>query len=152
LALQSDRFDGSSLPVHLHVLGVGPWQYADAGHVGSGYVGSAEVRLRSDATGESVSTNYDVFADAPAAAAWFSRAYSNFRTSGPAGSVRVPQLTPSVDAFCAPQAAPPDTTTCWFVRGVTTGIVTATTPSNTSRGDEDAVLQAMLTHLIALGS
>jgi hypothetical protein len=151
LALQSVRFDGSLLPGHLHVLGVGRWQYADAGHVGSGYVGSAQVRLRSDAMGESVSSTYDVFMAAPAAAAWFTSAYSNFRTYGPAGSVRVPQLNPSVNAFCAPQAAPPDTTTCWFVRSLTTGIVTATTPSSTSRGDEDAVLQAMLTHLVALG-
>jgi hypothetical protein len=150
LALQSDRFDGSSLPAHLHALGVGLWQYADAGHVGSGYVGSAEVRLRSDAIGESVSGTYDVFAAAPAAAAWFTTAYSNFRAYGPAGSVRLPKLNPSVKAFCGPQAAP-DTTTCWFVRGKTTGIVTATTPSSTSRGDEDAVLQAMLTHLVALG-
>jgi hypothetical protein len=151
-ALQSDRFDSSSLPAHLHVLGVGPWQYADAGHVGSGYIGSAQVRLRSDALGESVSSTYDVFLAAPAATASFTTAYSNFRTYGPAGSVRVPQLNPSVNAFCAPQAAPPDTTTCWFIRGRTTGIVTVTTPSNTSRGDEVAVLQAMLTHLIALGS
>lgn len=151
LALQSDRFDGSSLPAHLYVLGVGAWQYADAGHVGSGYLGSAQVRLRSDATGESVSSTYDVFTAPPAAAAWFASAHANFRTYGPAGSVRVPQLNPSVNTFCAPQAAPPDTTTCWFVRGLTTGIVTATTPSSTSRGDEDGVLQAMLTHLIALG-
>ncbi|MDQ1462187.1 MAG: hypothetical protein QOI08_3671 [Actinomycetota bacterium] len=151
LALQSDRFDGSSLPAHLHVLGVGRWQYADAGHVGSGYAGSAQLRFRSDAMGESLSSTYDVFMAAPPAATRFTRAYANFRTYGPAGSVRVPQLNPSVNAFCARQAAPPDTTTCWFVRGLTTGIVTATTPSSTSRGDEDAVLQAMLTHLVALG-
>lgn len=150
-ALQSDRFDASSLPAHLHVLGVGPWQYADAGQVGSGYVGSAQVRLRSDAIGESFASTYDVFVTAADAAAWFTSAYSNFRSYSPAGSVRVPRLNPSVNAFCAPQAAPSDTTTCWFLRGFTTGIVTATIPTSAPRGDADAVLQAMLTHLVALG-
>jgi hypothetical protein len=150
-ALQSDRFDASSLPAHLHVLGVGPWHYVDAGHPGSGYLGSAQVRLRSDAIGESFAfNNYDVFGTAADAAAWYTTAYSNFRSYSPAGSVRVPRLTPSVNAFCGPQAAPPDTATCWFVRGFTTGIVTATIPTSAPR-DEDGVLQAMLTQLVALG-
>jgi hypothetical protein len=150
-ALRSDPFDTASLPSHVHALGVGPWHYADAGHVGSGYVGSAQVRLRSDTIGESFVATYDVFVTTARAAAWFSGAYSNFRSAGPPGSVRIPPLAPPVDAFCAPQAAPPATTTCWFLRGSTTGIVTATTPTRASSGDTDAVLQAMLTHLVALG-
>jgi hypothetical protein len=150
-ALRSDRFDGSSLPGHLHVLGVGPWSYVDAGHVGSGYIGSAEVRLRSDEIGESFGNNYDVFATPAGATAWFMTAYTNFRKFSPAGTFRVPRLTPSVNAFCGPQAGPANTTTCWFVRGVTTGIVTATIPTSASGGDTDAVLQAMVTHLVALG-
>jgi hypothetical protein len=146
-ALRSHRFDGSSLPAHLHVLGVGPWQYADAGHVGSGYLGSAQVRIRSDATGESVDDSYDVFVTASDAAASYTTAYTNFRRY----SYRAPRLSPSVNAFCGPQAAPADTTTCWFLRGVTTGIVTATIPSRAQQGDADSVFQAMLTHLVTLG-
>jgi hypothetical protein len=149
-ALRSDRFD-ASLPAHLHVLGVGPWQYVDAGHVGPGYVGSAEVRLRSDEVGESVDDNYDVFATPAGAAAWYTTAYTNFRKYSPPGTFRVPRLSPAVNAFCGPQAAPTDTTTCWFVRGFTTGIVDATIPASARRGDADAVLQAMLTHLVVLG-
>lgn len=149
-ALQSDRFDASSLPAHLHLLGVGPWHYADAGHPGSGYLGSAQVRLRSDAIGESFASYYDAFGTAADAAAWYTAAYSNFRSYSPAG-IRVPRLNPSVYAFCAPQAAPADTNTCWFARGFTTGIVTATIPISASRGDADAVLQAMLSHLVSLG-
>jgi hypothetical protein len=150
-ALRSDRFDGSNLPAHLRVVGVGPWAYADAGHVGNGYLGSAKLSLHSDASGETISGIYDVFAAPPAASATFARASSNFRAYSPAGSVRVPEVNPAVDAFCAPQAVPANTTTCWFVHGSTAGIVTATIPSAADRGVSQAILQAMLTHLVALG-
>jgi hypothetical protein len=140
------------LPVHLHVVGVGRWQYVDAGHVGSGYVGSAQVSLRSDIAGETVTSIYDVFSTHPAAAAAFNRAYSAFKAHSPAGSFRIPQLSPSVAAFCGPQASPGNTSTCWFNHGPTSGIVTATIPSAAYDGDIDAVLQAMLTHLVGLSA
>ena len=92
-----------------------------------------------------------MFATPAGAAAEYTTAYTNFRKFSPPGSFRVPRLNPSVNAFCGPQAGPSDTTTCWFVRGSTTGIITATIPANSSRGDIDAVVQAMLTHLVALG-
>ena len=148
-ALRSAPFDGSVLPAHLHVVGVGPWQYADAGHVGNGYVGSAQVSLRSDDAGESIDGIYDVFTTSAAAAASFNTAYANFQRYSPAGSFQVLKLDPAVRAFCAPQAAPANTTTCWFVRGSTTATVTATTSSASSDGR--TVLRAMLAHLVVLG-
>ena len=148
--LQTARFDGSGLPARLHVAGVGVWQYVDPGHVEAGYAGSAEVCLRSDRAGESLGGIYDVFtADADASAA-FDVAYANFQRYSPAGSFQVLHLNPPVDAFCGPQASA-NTTTCWFVRGLATGIVTATIPSAAYGGDGQAALQAMLIHLIALG-
>ena len=150
-ALRSERFDGSDLPVHLHVVGVGPWQYADAGHAGSGYLGSAEVSLRSEDAGEKISGIYDVFTSAAAASASFAEASSNFRKYSPVGSFRTLRLDPPVGAFCGPQAAPANTVTCWFVHGSTTGILTATTPSAANGGDGQAVLESMLKRVVALG-
>jgi hypothetical protein len=151
-ALRTDRFDGSDLPAHLHVVGVGPWQYVDAGHVGGGNLGSAHVSLRSDASGEKISGVYDVFTTPAAASVDFAHAYSNFRTysSETRNGVSVLHLHPAVDAFCGPQV-PVDATTCWFVHGATTGNVDATIPSTANAGDNQAVVQAMLTHLLALG-
>ncbi len=153
VALRSNRFDGSDLPAHLHVVGVGPWQYVDAGHVGSGYLGSAKVTLRSDVSRERIDGISDVFTSPAAASAVFAQTYSNFRRYSPSihGSVRVVQLDPPVGAFCGPQAAPAKTTTCWIVHGSTTGDVTATIPSASDGGDSQAVLQAMLTHLLVVG-
>jgi len=150
-ALRSDRFEGADLPGHLHVVGVGPWQYVDAGHVGRGYLGSAQVSLRSDDSGESIDGVYDVFTTHAAASVVFAQAYSNFRRYAPVirGSVRVLRLNPPVDAFCGPQA-PANSTTCWFVHGSTAGIVDATIPSSTDGDDSQVVVQAMLTHLLAL--
>jgi len=150
-ALRSDRFAGSDLPAHLHVSGVGRWDYADAGHAGSGYFGSAKVSLRSDDSGETISGIYDVFTSPAAASASFALAESNFGKYSPVGSFRVLKLNPPVGAFCGPQAAPADTTTCWFVHGSATGIVTATIPSASDGGDSQSVLEAMLTHLVVLG-
>lgn len=146
-ALQTTPFPQSGLPDHLHVTGVGPWQYVDPGHVGSGYIGSAQVFLTSDLPGEQISDNYDVFTTAADASASFSAAYSNFHSEP--GFVTL-TLNPSVRAFCGPQTSPLNTT-CWFTRGTTNGIVTATVPSRSSTADNQAVLQAMLTHLVALG-
>jgi hypothetical protein len=150
-ALRSAPFDGSDLPAHLHVVGVGPWQYVDAGHEGNRYVGSAQVSLHSDVSGESIDGIYDVFTTSAAASASFGQAYANFRKYGPVGSFRVLKLNPPVHAFCAPQAAPANTTTCWFERGSTTADVTATTPSASSSSDSQTLLQSMLTHLVVLG-
>jgi len=150
-ALRSARFDGSDLPAHLHVVGVGPWQYVDAGHAGNGYVGSAQVSLRSDVSGESIDGIYDVFTIAAAASVSFDQAYANFAKYGPVGSFRVLKLNPPVRAFCAPQAAPANTTTCWFEQHSTTANVTATTPSASGSSDGQVVLQSMLTHLVVLG-
>ena len=148
--LQTAAFSESGLPARLHVTGVGVWQYADAGHVGAGYLGSAQVRLRADLAGESVVSIYDVFtADADAVAA-FDAAYTNFQRFSP-GDFQILHLSPPAEAFCGPQAALANTTACWFTHGLATGIVTATVPSAAYRGDGPAVLQAMLTHLIALG-
>jgi len=148
-ALQSSAFT-SSLPARLRVLGVGAWHYVDAGHVGKGYVGSAQVRLRSATPGESVSAIYDVFTTASEATASYATASSNFRRYSPPGTVRSVRLAPAVSAFCAPQTAPPRTVSCWFVHDLTTATVTATTPPNFS-GDSDIVMQALLAHLLALG-
>jgi hypothetical protein len=132
------------------VAGVGVWQYIDAGHVGVGYVGSAEVCLRSDRAGESLGGIYDVFTADADASAEFDVAYASFQRYSPAGSFQVLHLNPPVDAFCSPQVSA-STTICWFVRGLATGIVTATIPSAAYGGEGQAVLHAMLTHLIALG-
>ena len=77
------------------------------------------------------------------------RARDTVETRLPAGSFRLLQLSPAVSAFCGPQATPPNTTTCWFDYTVITGIVTATAPPVFS-GDGPAVLQAMLSHVLAL--
>jgi hypothetical protein len=147
--LQTAPFDGSGLPARLHVAGVGVWQYFDAGHVGAGYVGSAQVCLRSDLAGESIDAFYDVFTADADASAEFDRAYANFHRYGPAGRFQLLHLNPPVRAFCSAQAS--GDAICWFVRGLASGIVTATVPASVDRGDGPAVLQAMLTHLIALG-
>ena len=142
----------SPLPPHLRVRGVGTWTYIDAGHVGSGYVGSAQVLIRSSIEGETVTAIYDVFTAASQARAEFSLAESNFSRfsrRSPAGSFRLLRLSPAVSAFCGPQAAPANTTTCWFDYTATNGIVTTTAPPVYS-GDGPAVLQAMLSHVLAL--
>ena len=137
------------LPPHLRVRGVGAWAYIDAGHAGSGYAGSAQVLIRSSIDGETVAAIYDVFTAAPGARAQFNLAESNFRRYSPAGSFRLLHLSPAVSAFCGPQAGPASTTTCWFSYTVANGIVTTTAPPAYS-GDGPAVLQAMLSHLLAL--
>lgn len=139
----------SPLPPHLRVRGVGTWTYIDAGHAGSGYVGSAQVLIRSSIDGETVAPIYDVFTAASQARARFSLAGSNFSRYSPAGSFRLLHLSPGASAFCGPQAGPADTTTCWFNYKVTNGNVTITAPPAYS-GDGPAVLQAMLSHLLAL--
>jgi len=142
----------SPLPPRLRVRSVGTWTYIDAGHVGSGYVGSAQVLIRSSIEGETVTAIYDVFTAASQARAEFSLAESNFSRfsrRSPAGSFRLLQLSPAVSAFCGPQAAPANTTTCWFDYTATNGIVTTTAPPVYS-GDGPAVLQAMLSHVLAL--
>jgi len=144
--LQTAPFDGTGLPARLHVAGVGVWHYVDAGHVGAGYVGSAAVRLRSDLAGESIVGIYDVFTAGADARAVFDVAYANWQRYSPAGSFQILHLNPPAAAFCAPRP-----TICWFVRGLATGTVAATIPAAGYGGDGQAVLQAMLTHLIALG-
>lgn len=139
----------SPLPPHLRVRGVGTWTYVDAGHVGSGYVGSAQVLIRPGIDGETVAAIYDVFAAASQARARFNLAESNFSRYSPAGSFRLLHLSPAVSAFCGPQAGSASTTTCWFTYTVTNGIVTTTAPPADS-GDGLAVLQAMLSHVLAL--
>lgn len=142
----------SPLPPHLRVQGAGTWTYIDAGHVGSGYVGSAQVLIRSSIEGETVTAIYDVFTAASQARARFSLAESNFSRfsrHSPAGRFRLLQLSPAVSAFCGPQTAPANTTTCWFDYTVTNGIVTTTVPP-VYGGDGPAVLQAMLSHVLAL--
>ena len=144
----------SHLPPHLRVQGVGTWTYIDAGHVGSGYVGSAQVVIRSSIEGETVTAIYDVFRAASQARARFSLAESNFSRfsrHGPAASFRLLHLSPAVSAFCAAQAGPANTSTCWFDYTVTNGIVTTTAPPVYS-GEGPAVLQAMLSHVLALTS
>ena len=141
----------SPLPPHLRVPGVGTSAYIDAGHVGSGYVGSAQVLIRSSIEGETITAIYDVFTTAPQARARFSLAESNFSRFSrhlPAGVFRLVHLSPAVSAFCAPQV-PAGTTTCWFNDMVTNGIVTTTAPPAYS-GDGPAVLQALLSHVRAL--
>jgi hypothetical protein len=141
----------SPLPSHLRVRGVGTWTYIDAGHVGTGYVGSAQVLIRSSIKGETVTAIYDVFTAASQARARFNVAESNFTQLGRLlhHSIRLLRLSPAVGAFCGPQAAPGNTTTCWFDSTVVNGIVTTTAPPEAS-GDGPAVLQAMLSHLLAL--
>ena len=92
---------------------------------------------------------YDVFTAASQATARFSLAESNFSRYSPAGGFRLLHLSPAVSAFCGLQAGPADTTTCWFNYKVTNGNVTTTAPPGYS-GDGPAVLQAMLSHLLAL--
>jgi hypothetical protein len=139
----------AALPPHLRVRGVGTWTYVDPGHAGSGYTGSAQVRIRSSVEGETVTAIYDVFAAASQAEAQFSMAESNFSRYSPAGGFRLLHLRPAVSAFCGVQAGPADTTTCWFTYKGTNGNVTTTVPPAYS-GDGPAVLQAMLSHLLAL--
>jgi hypothetical protein len=139
----------SPLPPHLRVRGVGTWTYIDAGHVGSGYVGSAQVLIRSSIEGETVAPIYDVFTAASHARARFRLAESNFSRYSPADGFRLLQLSPAVRAFCGRQAGPASTTTCWFNYKVINGNVTTTAPPVYS-GDGPAVLQAMLSHLLAL--
>ena len=138
----------SPLPPRLHVRGVGTWIYIDAGHAGSGYAGSAQVLIRSSIKGETVTAIYDVFTAASQATARFRLAESNFRRYSP-GGFRLLHLSPAASAFCGLQAGPADTTTCWFTYKVTNGNVTTTAPP-TDSGDGPAVLQAMLSHLLAL--
>lgn len=137
------------MPPRLRVRGVGTWTYIDAGHVGSGYVGSAQVLIRSSVEGETVASIYDVFTAATQAGAQFRVAESSFSRYSPAGSFRLLRLSPAVSAFCGPQAGPANTTTCWFDCTVTNGIVTTTAPPSYS-GDGPAVLQAMLSRVLAL--
>jgi hypothetical protein len=141
----------SPLPPHLHVRGVGTWTYVDAGHVGSGYIGSAQVMIRSSIEGETVTAIYDLFTAASQARVEFNLAESDFSRYSPAKSFRLLQLRPAVSAFCGPQPAPANTTTttCWFDYTVTNGIVTTTAPP-VYGGDGPAVLQAMLSHVLAL--
>jgi hypothetical protein len=139
----------SAVPPHLRVRGVGTWTYIDAGHAGSGYAGSAQVLIRSSVGGETVTAIYDVFAAASQAAERFRLAESNFSRFRRGGGFRVLHLRPAVSAFCGLQAGPADTTTCWFNYKVTNGNVTTTAPPADS-GDGPAVLQAMLSHLLAL--
>jgi hypothetical protein len=138
----------SALPPHLRVRGVGTWTYIDAGHAGNGYAGSAQVLIRSSIEGETVTAIYDVFAAASQATARFRLAEANFSRYSP-GGFRLLHLSPAVSAFCGLQAGPADTTTCWFTYKVTNGNVTTTAPPADS-GDGPAVLQAMLSHLLAL--
>lgn len=138
----------SPLPPHLRVRGVGTWTYIDAGHAGSGYDGSAQVVIRSSVEGETVTAIYDVFTAASQATARFRLAESNFSRFSP-GGFRLLHLSPAVSAFCGAQAGPAGTTTCWFTYKVTNGNVTTTAPLAYS-GDGPAVLQAMLSHLLAL--
>ena len=139
----------SPLPPHLRVWGVGTWTYIDAGHVGSEYAGSAQVLIRSSVEGETVTATYDVFTAASRAAARFRVVESNFSRYRPGGGFRLLHLSPAVSAFCGLQASPADTTTCWFTYTVTNGNVVTTAPPADS-GDGPDVLQAMLSHLLAL--
>lgn len=148
LRLQTSAMPASTLPSHLHVTGVGVWNYADAGHVGAGYLGSALVSMRSDVAGERVNGVYDVFDTEAAASVDFATAETNFRKFSSPDSFQELSLTPSAAAFCAPQAAPTNTTTCWLNHGNANGIVTVTIPSSADSGDGSAVIQAMLSHLV----
>ena len=140
----------SPLPPHLRARGAGTWTYIDAGHAGSGYSGSAQILIRSSIEGETITAIYDVFTAASQAAARFKVAESNFSRYGPGGGFSVLHLSPAVSAFCGSQAGPASTTTtCWFSYKATNGNVTTTTPPDYS-GDGPAVLQAMLSHLLAL--
>jgi hypothetical protein len=139
----------SPLPPHLRVRGVGIWTYIDAGHAGSGYAGSAQVLIRSGAETGTITAIYDVFAAASQATARFKVAESNFSRYGLGGGFRLLHLSPAVSAFCGSRAGPAGPTTCWFNYKVTNGNVTTTAPP-VYGGDGPAVLQAMLSHLLAL--
>jgi len=130
------------------VTGVGVWHYVDAGHAGAGYLGSAQVMVRSDRPGESILGLYDVFGTAVQASVVFENARCTFRTYSP-GGLQVVRLVPPAPAFCGRQAAPANTMTCWVHFALTNEIVTATIPARLDQTDRATVLQALLTHLIA---
>jgi hypothetical protein len=103
--------------------------------------------IRSNIEGETVTGIYDVYTTAAEAEADYSAAQSNFSSFSPPGSFRLLQLSPAVNAFCGPQAAPANTTTCWFNDAVTNGSVTLTAPPAYA-SDGPSVLQAMLSHVL----
>jgi hypothetical protein len=76
-------------------------------------------------------------------------AESDFSRYRLAAGFRLLHLGPAVGAFCDSQPGPAGPTTCWFTYKVTNGNVTTTAPPAYS-GDGSAVLQAMLSHLLAL--
>ena len=128
------------------MTGVGVWHYVDAGHAGAGYVGSAQVVIRSDVRGESIVSVYDVFGRAAQAFDVFENARCTFHSNSP-GGFRTVHLHPAAPAFCGRQSS--NTMTCWVHYGLTNEIATATIPSPKDQGDRSAVLQALLTHLVA---
>jgi hypothetical protein len=138
----------SPLPPHLSVQGVGTWTYADGGPKSSAYLGSAQVSIRSNIEGETISGIYDVYTTAAEAETDYRATQSNFSSGSPSGSFRLLELFPAVNAFCGAQAFPANTTTCWFNDTVTNGSVTITAPPAYS-SDGPAVLQAMLSHVLA---
>lgn len=145
-ALQTASFDPAKINDHLHVVGVGPFSYADSPPQGS--VDTAQVNVEASATGERVSGVYDVFVDGANARRDYDTADADFRKSAGYAAVT---LSPSTPAFCGRQAD--GSAECWFVYRVTTanvGVSGGTAEATTADGK--AVMQAMLKHLVALGA
>lgn len=140
--LRTWRFSGASLPSHLRVTGVGMFTYVDAGHLGRGYIGSAEVRIRSDSSGEQIYAIYDVYDTTAHSLADFG------------GSLKVDprlRLSPVVPTACFKDPSPPgDTTHCRLHYGRTNATGILTIPSAADSQDIAAVMQAMLSHLLAV--
>ena len=148
-SLQTQPFAQPTISDHLHVDGVGPFAYADAGP--QGRIDSAEVHIQSDVDGEQITAVYDVFPNVKAATITYDGADNNFRSFQGSNdpSYRTVTLSPSVPAFCA--SHPDGSTQCWLVHDVTTGTFNLTVPGGDTGTEDQAILQALLDHLISLG-
>ena len=144
--LQAAFFPNSGLPTGVSAIGVGPWQYVDAGHVGAGYEGSAGVSFSSNAPSETVHGNYDVFATTSQAKAAFEAASANFEQS-PSADFSTVNLGSGAQAFCGAQ--PNNASTCWFHFQDVNGSVGTSTPITDTTGS--TVLKAMFAHLESFG-
>jgi hypothetical protein len=149
-SLRTQPFTPPDINDHLHVDGVAEAQYADGGWDSS--IGSSTVQIRSDIDGEDVHVNYDVFPDEQAATAIFDDADTNFRTfqDSEDPTYRTMTVSPSVPSFCGVQ--PGDgSIQCWLVHGVTTVTFNLRASGGDIGTDDQAILQALLDHLIGLG-
>jgi hypothetical protein len=149
LAVKTAPFAQPTINDHLHVDDVGPAAYADGEPDGA--IDSAEVSIRSDVEGQQVFAVYDVFADEQSAMAVYNEADANFRTFQDSSepTYRTMTLSPEVPAFCALQND--GSTQCWLVHGVTTASLNVTDPGGGIGTDDQAILQALLDHLISVG-